>query len=97
VKFKLRSMVEIYVLWSRIEEAKRALANICHHMNCGSGLILGTDTAAKEPQSCFQGDEAQGPCLRIFQWRRIRKLQKDAEKLTDRMLAAHRKAQERRA
>ena len=48
----------IDILKARIAEARFALARIPHHINCG-------ETA------CFTGNDTQGPCLRIGQYRRI--------------------------
>jgi len=91
-RFTLLRWIEAYATWREYEEAKRALANVCHHMNCGSGLVLGTDAMAHEPESCFQGDETQGPCLRIYQHNRIRFLHEKSLKLLGAKPAKRRRA-----
>ena len=61
------------VLRARLDEAKIALRNIPHHLDCPA---RGFRRHRGEPATCFQGKGDQGPCSRIFQWKRIRHLER---------------------
>lgn len=58
---------------ARIDEAYRALRNICHSAECG---VLGANEKPGDPETCYQGNREKGfpLCQRIFQYRRIRYL-----------------------
>ena len=67
-RFRIRDMVDLLISWSRLEEAKRALANMPLHTDCRDGL------------PCFPGSDEQPPCMRVFQERRIRVLERRTER-----------------
>ncbi len=58
---------------ARIDEAYRAQSNICHSGECG---VLGAIDMPGDPETCYQGYRVNGLplCQRIFQYRRIRYL-----------------------
>jgi hypothetical protein len=63
---------------ARLDEAKRALRNIPHHINCPQ---IGTQVNRGEPDSCWQGNDDEGCCMHIYQWRRIHVLEQKLHRL----------------